>query len=207
MGLNSAQGLRDFCLELSDDKPSPGGGTAAAASGAMGASLFIMVCGLTRRKKAYQEHLQELQEVEEELMRLRDDLIKLATEDALAYDGVVEAARKRKAGDSPETAAEYREAVRLATEVPRKTATACMRLLELAPRVADLGARSASSDTGVGIRLAEVGVRGAAMNIVLNLKESTDAGYVRTVGEELMERGERATALMKTALTILERPK
>ncbi len=206
MGLKSADGLKDFCLELSEDKPSPGGGTASAAAGAMGASLFIMVCGLTRRKKAYQEHLQELQRVEEELMHLRDDLLKLAARDAPAYDAVVEAIRKRKENDSPETAKEYKDAMREATEVPRRTATACMRLLEIAPRIAEIGAKSASSDTGVGIRLAEVGVRGAAMNIILNLKESSDAGYIRAVGEELMARSERANTLLNDALAILDRP-
>ena len=82
MGLKSADGLRDFCLELSEDKPSPGGGAASAAAGAMGASLFIMVCGLTRRKKAYQTYLQELQSLEEELMHLRNDLLMLSAQDA-----------------------------------------------------------------------------------------------------------------------------
>jgi formiminotetrahydrofolate cyclodeaminase len=204
MGLKSAEGLREFCFELSDDKPSPGGGTAAAAAGAMGASLFIMVCGLTRKKKAYAEHLSELQTMEEELMSLRNALLRLSAEDALAYDKVVEATRRRKESDTPEASKEYDDAVREATEVPRRTATACMRLLEIAPRLAEIGSRAASSDTGVGIRLAEVGVRGAAMNILINLKSSQDPAYVRAAGEELMARGERADTLMIEALSVLE---
>jgi formiminotetrahydrofolate cyclodeaminase len=204
--MKSLEGLRDFCLELSEDKPSPGGGSAAAAAGAMGASLFIMVCGITRKKKAYQAHLQELQEMEEELLRLRNDLLKLSAADAEAYDKVVDAARERRQNDNPGTVKEYNDAVREATEVPRRTETACMRLLEIAPRLAEIGSRSASSDTGVGIRLAEVGVRGAAMNILINLKDSSDPGYVRTVGEELMNRGERANTLMMEALAIIEKP-
>lgn len=204
--MKSLDGLRDFCLELSEDKPSPGGGSAAAAAGAMGASLFIMVCGITRKKKAYQEHLAELQTMEEELLRLRNDLLKLSGQDSDAYDRVVEASRRKRENDNPGTAKDYRDAVREATEVPRRTATACMRLLEIAPRLAAIGARSASSDTGVGTRLAEVGVRGAAMNILINLRDSSDPGYVKNVGEELMTRGERANALMKEALAILDRP-
>ncbi len=206
MGLTTVDCLRDFCLELSSDKPSPGGGTASAAAGAMGASLFIMVCGLTRTKKAYQIHLAELMKMEEELMRLRNDLVKLSKADAEAYDKVVEAFKKRKAEANPDTQREYDDAVREATEVPRHTATACMRLLEIAPRLAEIGSKNASSDTGVGIRLAEVGVRGAAMNIVLNLKDSRDVTYIKTVGEELMRRGERASELMSEALRILDRP-
>ncbi len=206
MGLKSADCLRDFCLELSENKPSPGGGAASAAAGAMGASLFIMVCGLTRGRKAYQAHLAELQEMEEELMHLRNELLKLSAEDAAAYDKVVEAVKKRKVEDTPNTQKEYDDAVREATEVPRRTATACMRILEIAPKLAEISYRSAASDAGVGIRLAEVGVRGAAMNIIINLKDSRDPGYVRTVGEELMTRGERANSLMNEALRVLERP-
>jgi|GEM_PF-547684 len=206
MGLTTVDCLKDFCLELSSDRPSPGGGAASAAAGAMGASLFMMVCGLTRTKKAYQAHLAELMRIEEELMRLRDDLIRLAAEDAAVYDKVVEAFKKRKAEDTPASQKDYDDAVREATEVPRRTATACLRLLEIAPRLAEIGSKSASSDTGVGIHLAAVGIRGAAMNIVLNLKDSRNAGYVRTVGEEVMNRGDRANKLMSEALRNLESP-
>ena len=204
--MKSAHGLMDFCRDLSEATPSPGGGTAAAAAGAMGASLLVMVCGLTREKKKHQEHWRELADIQAELAGLRDSLLVLASKDAESYDMVMETARRRKSDPSAEAAKACDNAVREATEVPRRTAGASLKVLELAVRVAELGSRTATSDTGVGIRLAEVGVRGAAMNILINLKDSTDPKYVRAVGEELMARGEKATELMKHSLSILEGP-
>jgi len=204
--LKSAEGLRALCIELSEAAPSPGGGAAAAAAGAMGASLLGMVCGLTRKNKKHEANWAELGEIQSELAGLRDSLLTLTSNDAASYDSVLEAMRRRKTDPSEEAVKAYDAAVREATEVPRRTAAASVRILELAVRVAELGLRSASSDTGVGIRLAEVGVRGAAMNILINLKGSADPNYARTVGEELMSRGEKATALMKEALAALEGP-
>ncbi len=193
-------------MELSEDKPSPGGGAAAAAAGAMGASLLVMVCGITRRKKKYEANWKQIAEIEAELAGLRDNLLSLAKQDAVSYDHILEAVRARKAAESPEAAAKYADAVREATEVPRRTAAVSERVLELAVQVATFGTKSATSDTGVGVRLAEVGVRGAALNILINLKDNTDASYARTVGEELMARTERANSLMREALSALENP-
>ncbi|MFV8214540.1 cyclodeaminase/cyclohydrolase family protein, partial [Streptococcus pluranimalium] len=45
--------LRDFASVLGSDAPAPGGGSAAALSGANGISLTKMVCELTLGKKKY----------------------------------------------------------------------------------------------------------------------------------------------------------
>ena len=43
----------DFIEELASPTPAPGGGSAAAFAGAMGAALVCMVAGLTIGKKKY----------------------------------------------------------------------------------------------------------------------------------------------------------
>jgi len=159
---------------------------------------------LTRKKKKYEANWAELEEIQAELAGLRDNLIDLAKRDANSYDMVLEAIRQRNANPGDEADKAYNDAVREATEVPRRTAAASLRVLELSVKVAVLGSRAAASDSGVGIRLAEVGVRGAALNILINLKDSADPSYVRTVGEELMRSSEKAEALMREALQILE---
>lgn len=204
--MKSVEGLREFCLDLSTDKPSPGGGAAAAAAGAMGASLLIMVCGLTRKKKAHEKDWPELARIEFELVGLRDGLLELSSKDAEAYDEVVRASRRsREVGDEDSKRA-LALAIREATDVPRTTGDKSLRVLEIGARLAEIGSRSASSDAGVGIHLAEVGVRGAALNVLINLKDSADPSYVRTVGEELIARSERAIRYMKEALAKLEKP-
>ena len=45
--------IKDFTEKLSSDAPAPGGGSAAALSGALGAALVSMVCNLTVGKPTY----------------------------------------------------------------------------------------------------------------------------------------------------------
>lgn len=48
--------LRDFVDMLASGEPTPGGGSAAAMTGAQGAALVAMVCGLTAGRQKYAEH-------------------------------------------------------------------------------------------------------------------------------------------------------
>ena len=124
MVLNNVEGLRGFCADLSSDSPSPGGGTASAAAGAMSASLLAMVCSVTGKKKKHEEHWQELGMLTNSLLTLRDELVELAQQDARAYDGLVEAMRRRRAEDTAEAEEAGRAALGEAIEVPQ-TGSAC----------------------------------------------------------------------------------
>jgi len=167
--LKDVDALRSFCLELSSDLPSPGGGTASAAAGAMSASLLIMVCGMTGRSKKHTDHWREISDLKAVLVRRRDDLLLLAKEDADAYDAVFEASKRQRANDTPGNREEYQARLRRAAEVPFRTAAACYALLEQSVIVAGLQTRSASSDTVVAVMLAEAGFNGASANVEINL--------------------------------------
>ena len=58
-----ADSIETFLTELASAAPTPGGGGAAAISGAMGAALVSMVCNLTIGKKKYAEVEEELKDV------------------------------------------------------------------------------------------------------------------------------------------------
>ena len=75
-------------------------------------------------------------------------------------------------------------ATRRATEVPLDTMRACQQALRGAVVVAANGGRKATSDVGVGIELLLAGLRGAGMNIEINLKGLADAGYVERIRNE-----------------------
>jgi len=168
--LKSAKGLRSFCDELASAEPSPGGGTAAAAAGAMAASLLSMVCGITLRSKKHQENWPKLATMKEEADSLSAVLLALAADDALAYDEVVGASRaKRDAPHDGAAKAAYDAAVRRAMEVPMSTAEACIKVLRLSGFVSSLGTKSASSDVEVARRLAGAGTDGAIANVLINL--------------------------------------
>lgn len=174
--MSGFEGLKAFCDDLASPEPAPGGGTAAAASGAIAASLLSMVCGVTLKSKKHEVNWPRLGLLKARADELGALLIKHAEMDALSYLTVVRHARaKREAPGDEKAAAAYEEAVRGAIEVPTSTAEACVEVLRLADEVAAVGTKSASSDIEVARLLAAAGVDGAVANIMVNLPSCADA--------------------------------
>lgn len=202
--MKSVKGIESFCAELSSDQPSPGGGAASAAAGAIAASLLVMVCGITLKSKKSETDWAELQRLRDELTSVRDELLRLAEEDANAYDLVVDAARAKKMKETEATAREFQSALLKAAEVPMKTAFACLRVVEKAARVAEIGNKSASSDTGVAIRLAEAGFTGAGLNVKINLSGMADAKVVDSLSKRFDQESSRFEKVLESALKNLK---
>lgn len=200
MGLRSRRALGSFCRELASDTPSPGGGTASAAAGAMGASLLAMVCGITAKSKKHAKDAPALRKLEHRLQRLGDDLVALAARDAEAYDKVVVAIRKRRSKETAETVKGVEAALVSAAEVPMRTAKACIEVLELSRTVSGLGSKSASSDVGVAVLLANAGFNGAAMNVQINLEGLKNEARARRTARMLSAMEKRASKLARGAL-------
>ncbi len=198
--MKNVEGLREFCSDLSSSSPSPGGGTASAAAGAMSASLLAMVCSVTRKKKKHEEHWPELGMLTDSLLTLRDELVDLAQQDARAYDALVEAMKKKRTDGSSEADEALDAALGEAIEVPQKTATACARILEMARRIGEIGTKNAYSDVAVAIYLAEAGVTGALMNVLINLEDAKDRDEAEARRRDVQDQYERAGRAAKEAL-------
>ncbi|UCE91347.1 MAG: cyclodeaminase/cyclohydrolase family protein [Methanobacteriota archaeon] len=203
MALKDTEGLRSFCDEISSDEPSPGGGTASAAAGAIAASLLAMVCRITRKSKRHEENWTELAMLSDSLLTLRDDLLRLAKEDSDAYEALAEAFRKLRSDGSEEAQAAGKGALETATEVPQRTAGACVRILEMSSRVADIGSTQMRSDIAVAVRLAMAGLHGAQANVRINLEESEDEAFNEEVRKDLKDQSNRATRAEKEVLSKL----
>jgi formiminotetrahydrofolate cyclodeaminase len=206
LGLKDVDALRSFCLELSSDQPSPGGGTASAAAGAMSASLLVMVCGMTGRSRRHMDHWQEINDLKTVLVRRRDDLLSLAKEDAHAYDALFEASKRQRTNDTTENGEEFQATLRRAAEVPVQTAAECCALLEQSVIVASLQTRSASSDTVVAVLLAEAGFKGASANVEINLRDISDIHFVQRTREGLRDQSAKVKIFVEDALSRLREP-
>lgn len=197
MVLRKPEALKDFCAEISSDEPSPGGGTASAAAGSIASSLLAMVCAITRKSRKHEDHWGELEMLATSALTLRDELLGLAEADSKAYDGVMEAIRRRRADPGEEAERALRKANELATDIPTQTISACTRVLEIASRVAEIGTRRAYSDVAVAILLARAGARGAFMNVRINLEGIEQSEYalgvMKRVDESLV-RAKKAAA-------------
>lgn len=201
--MRSIQGLQDFCGELSNEQPAPGGGSASAAAGAMSASLLLMVCRISRKAKSRERAWTELDRLQTELEEMLTELVGLVERDAAAYEQVVSAARERKAADDRASVETFEEALRHAAEVPARTAHACAGLLERSVRVAEIGVRGARSDVAVAVLLADAGLRGAVMNVSVNLPDMRDRDFARRMEEEMGGLRRRAEGWVVEALRLV----
>jgi methenyltetrahydrofolate cyclohydrolase len=186
-------------------EPTPGGGSASALGGAVGASLLAMVAGLPKPRAQRPEDIERLAVAGTRCAAIGDRLAALMDRDSSAYDLVVAAFRLPKNTEEERTARGIRiqEALRSATEAPLDTMRACAEAIGFAAIIAALGNRNASSDVHVGLELLRTGLRGAKMNVDVNLpgiKDETFAAAVRREAERLLVEGEREILTAETEL-------
>ena len=181
--------VSDFLAAIRSASPTPGGGSAAALAGAMGASLGAMVAGLPKNTAATEEDAQRLRAAGERCAALAGDLERLVDVDSAAYELVMAAYKRPKATDEDKavrTAAiqsAFREAIAAPLAVMRASAAAA----EQAVVVAGLGNRAAASDLEVGVELLHAALRGARLNVDVNLGSVKDAEYVEKIRNDVTE--------------------
>lgn len=163
--------VRRLVERLATRDPVPGGGSAAALAGAMGAALISMVVELTVGRQATDADDATLTELGVAATGWQSELLNLAELDANAYNAVVMARRMPRETDIERQARSVQidAAVREATRIPLTTARVSSEVLGLAERIAPIGSRNAISDAGVAALLAAAAVRGAALNVEINL--------------------------------------
>lgn len=160
-----------FIEQLASDAPAPGGGSAAALAGAMGAALVQMVVALTTGRPAAADHEDDLRELGLAAAGFQSELLQLVEIDAAAYASVVAARRLPRETDRERELRRMQidAAVREATRAPLTIAERANEVLRLAERLAPIGSRNAVSDAGVAGLLAAAALRGGALNVRINL--------------------------------------
>ncbi len=167
----SASGGSTFLDELASANPTPGGGSAAAHTGAAAAALVAMVARVTLGKKKYENVKDQMWVLVEKAEALRAELSEGVQRDADSFIGVMEAFRLPK--DSPEQIETRNQRIQTATlvaaEVPLGAARHCLDVQELALEAATLGNLNAISDAASGATLAKAALTCAAYNVRINL--------------------------------------
>jgi len=178
--------LAELLEAFASSHPVPGGGSAAALTGAVGASLLIMVAGLPKTRHGTDEERAALTAAAARLRPLRDELASLVERDSDAYTSVMNAYRLPRSSDAEQAARRHAidEAMRTATEAPMETIRACERAMREAEVIATSGAASAASDAAVGIELLKTAARSAGLNVDTNLTAVKDAEFVKRISQE-----------------------
>jgi formiminotetrahydrofolate cyclodeaminase len=181
------QTIVQFLDALASSAPAPGGGSAAALSGALGAALVSMVCNLTLGKKKYAAVQEDISALLERSEALRHQLIDLLEADVQVYTGVSQAYRmpRKTPEEKAARSAAIQQALKSAAQVPMQVAEACAQVLDLCTPAAEIGNVNLVSDAGVAALMAEAGLRSAALNVIININAIKDETYSNALGDEL----------------------
>ena len=168
-----------FVDEVSRDTPAPGGGSIAALAGALGAALASMVANLTQGKAADAAAEAALLEAARRGQAAKDALVLAVDEDTNAFNAYMEA-RRLPAGTPEEKAlrlAAMQQGLKVAVAVPLASAQACFEAMAASASAMRHGNPASITDAMVGFTLAFAGLRGGLWNVLINLKDITDAAY------------------------------
>lgn len=181
----------EFVDLLASDAPAPGGGSAAALEGALGAALTAMVCGLTVGKKKYAEFEELAQSAQTKALDLKARFVDVMDRDTEAFNVVSAAFGMPKATDEEKAArsAAIQKGLEGCTKTPFEMMELAVETLELTASILGKSNDSAASDLGVSALSLRSAIQGAWLNVLINigsLKNKELAEDYRAKGEALL---------------------
>jgi glutamate formiminotransferase/formiminotetrahydrofolate cyclodeaminase len=203
MGEMAAVPISDYLEAAAARSPAPGGGSVSALTGALGAAMVSMVANFTVGREKYEDVQAEAGNILSESEKLRLRLTELVDEDIEAYSAVSSAYSFPKETDNEKKIRTERIAAvtREAVGVPLEAAGCCFRVLELCRRLVDIGNRNLISDVGVAVLLAEAALRGANVNVEVNLVSLRDASFVEEKRSVMKPYLEQSGEILKEVVT------
>lgn len=197
--MTSMESLESYLDRLASDAAVPGGGSAAAVSGAMGAALVAMVARIAKANPRNADNAESLEIIAERADDLRAKLIEARALDEAAYQGVVNAQTMPK--DNPEQERDRRQALddalARAAEEPLRSAKLNLELLQVAARLLQFPVSALSSDIGSAAELAGSALASCAYNVRVNHKYMRDAQMVGLQRDALTETQTQGQALLQ----------
>lgn len=179
---------------LASDAPAPGGGSAAALSGAQGAGLSAMVCALTIGKKGYEDHQELATESQTKLLALNAKFVDIIDRDTEAFNAVSAVFSMPKETDDQKAARKeaMQSALKGCTKTPFEMMEFAMEGLAITSAVVGKSNSNAASDLGVAALSLKAAIQGAWLNVLINLGGIKDEAFVeeyRKNGEALLAKG------------------
>ncbi len=188
---------REFAEVLASDAPAPGGGSTSALIGALAASLTKMVGELSGKV----DDGNRIEEIKEEAGRLIENLFIAADKDTEAFMLVSHAFGMPKETDEEKAlrSAAIQSGLKACTESPIDVMEKSIKVLDLISRLETGYNTNAASDLGVAVLSVQTALKGAWLNVLINvssLKDKEIAAKFKARGEEILEYGEKTTNLL-----------
>lgn len=198
--------LSGFSEELAADSPAPGGGSAAAYAGALGASLGAMVANLSSNKRGWEERHEQFSAWAIKGQEGRKRLLHMVDEDTNAFNSIMEAFRLPKGTeDEKKSRSEaIQQATLRATYSPLNMMRESYQQFDLLEVMATEGNPNSVSDAGVGAILALGAVEGGWLNVMINIggiKDKAIAGRIQNEANAILEEAKKRKEKIVEAVT------
>ena len=190
--------LIEYMNITASESPVPGGGSASAYIGSLGAALGTMVANLSANKKGWESRWKEFSDWAEKGKIIQNELLQLVDDDTRAYRGIMEAHSLPASTDVDKSLRHtaMQEATKKAMLVPFRLMETAFKAFDVLEQMIEKGNPNSLSDAGVGALAVMACIRGAFLNVSINSSSCDDKEFVSSVlskGEE-MEKASISTA-------------
>ncbi|NLL61585.1 MAG: cyclodeaminase/cyclohydrolase family protein [Candidatus Atribacteria bacterium] len=179
--------IKNFLDLLASKAATPGGGSVAALTGAMGAGLLSMVGNLTTGKEKYKDVEDRIKELLSRSENLRIEFEGLMESDVAVFNELMAIMKLPRATEEEKEKRDQKMQIALveAAKVPLAVAQKSKELIDCCKEIAGIGSKNAISDVGVGVLLAEAAFHSAIINVKINLNLIKDEKIKEELNEEI----------------------
>ncbi len=190
------QSIKKYLDDLSAKLPAPGGGSVAALTGALSASLVCMVCNFTIGNPKFTSSevggiLSSVNEIRVELSKLIDEDVKVYSKVSLVYK------LPRNSGEEKaKREIAIQKALKEAMNVPFRILKLSYGLVEKSNHLIEIGNTGLITDTGMAAILGYSAMESARLNVEINLAGIKDEGFKAKIRSEMKPLIEKARHIM-----------
>ena len=179
--------IKEFLEKIASNSPAPGGGSVAALSAALAASLTEMVAKLTIGKKGYEAVEDEMKAVARDAVKLKHKLVQAIDKDSDAYKDVITAIKLPGSTGAEKRNREkaIQNGLKQATLIPMAIAEDAARVMELAGRAIAKGNKNTIPDGAVGVMMAKTAILSALYNAKINLSSIKDNTFIEKISRQI----------------------
>ena len=195
-----------FIEQLAAPTPTPGGGSAGAYAGAMGAGLVAMVSGLTIGKKKYAEVEAEMQAIRVVAENLRKELTQAVDDDSASFEVLMATFKMPKETEEQKSVRNVAiiKATLNAAHVPLHVAEGAVKVMDLALKCAKHANLNAISDSMSGFAMARASITAAGYNVRININTLEDKSVGDKMLKELSDLEKKADKLEKEIQSVMK---
>ncbi|RCW43768.1 MULTISPECIES: cyclodeaminase/cyclohydrolase family protein [unclassified Halanaerobium] len=191
----SKKSINEFLDDLSSNNSIPGGGSAAALSGALNAAVVSFISNLTIGKEKYADVEDEAKEILKKSSALQKEMLEMIDKDSKILADIL---KGYKSGSQEKVKEICRDAVEFSMDMARKA----VELMNLTLSISKIGNRMLKSDFEVAAYIGDAAVNSAIANVKINLGSVDDKKFVNKVKKEYTMLSKKSDELKKEIVNL-----